>query len=255
MKLTAILSLLALLNSSPAIFAADAPAPAAPDKPELHGVLATATEKRFSLSVGVGGRSEWVSLGDKFGDWKLADFKDADGTLVLRKDNGTELDLNLGSSHINPEDAKATVADAQAILEKMQFAKVAVAALAPQRKMLLGLLPKLAQRAGLSPSSPGYADFQQKAAALINAALDPKQMEDDVAKIYSNVFTRDELNGLGDFFDSPIGQVYTEKSPEVQKQMQAAVFPRIMGLMPQIQALAQPAKPATSVAAPAAAPK
>ncbi len=80
----------------------------------------------------------------------------------------------MGSSHISPEDVKATVADAQTILEKMQFAKVAAAALAPQKKMLLGMLPKMAQRAGLSPSSPGYAGFQQKAADLINAALDPE---------------------------------------------------------------------------------
>ncbi len=57
-----------------------------------------------------------------------------------------------------------------------------------------------------------------------------------MAKIYSNVFSKDELNGLGDFFDSPVGQVYTEKTPEVQKEMQAVVIPRIMALVPQIQA-------------------
>jgi hypothetical protein len=64
-------------------------------------------------------------------------------------------------------------------------------------------------------------------------------MEADVATIYSNVFTKDQLAGLGDFYDSPAGQAFTDKQPEIQQQMQQVIMPRIMAVMPQLQTLAR----------------
>jgi hypothetical protein len=247
-------NLLVLLSLalSAAVFAADpappappSPSPAAPAaaaKPELRGVLATATQKRFNLSLIGSGHSEWDAVGEKFGDWKLAEFRDADQTLVLRQADGTELDLSLAANKVVSADAdtKATVADADAVLGKMKLGKILEAAMAPQKKMLLNAVQKIASQAGLTPDSgEAYTAFQKKAADLIASALDPKQMETDMAQIYSSVYTKEELSGLGDFFDSPIGQVYTAKAPQVQQQLQAVMIPRMMAIGPQLQALAK----------------
>jgi uncharacterized protein len=90
---------------------------------------------------------------------------------------------------------------------------------------------------GVDPQA--FADYQKKVMDLVMSSLDPKQMEADTASIYSDVFTKGQLDGLSDFYDSPAGQAYIDKQPEIQTRMQQAMMPRIMAVMPQVQAMAQ----------------
>ena len=45
-----------------------------------------------------------------------------------------------------------------------------------------------------------------------------KTMKQDMATAYASVFTAEELQGLLDFYDSPIGKKYVEKTPELTKK-------------------------------------
>jgi hypothetical protein len=234
---------LALIALATAASAADpAPAAPAPAKPELRGVMDLGDAKRFLLATSGGTQNKWESVGDTYGDWKVAEYRDKDRTLILRRDDGTELDLGLAASAASAEDVKATIEDAESVLHKMNFEKIMTAALAQQRKMMQTMGEKIA--GGANANSKGYdpeayAAYRQKVLDLIQSAMDPKQMESDVAKIYSNVFTKDQLAGLGDFYDSPAGQAFSDKQPEIQAQMQQVVMPRIMAVMPQLQGMAR----------------
>jgi len=249
LKLIVLLCLVCLstgLAADPSSAAASTLAPASPAlRPELRGILETGTEKRFNLALPNTGHSEWAIVGESFGGWKLAEFRDADQTLVLKKDGGTRLELSLGSGHVAAADSKVTAAEAEAVLEKMKFAKIFEAALAPQRKALLDAANKIAAKAGLTAASgEAYTDYQKQAAEIISAAMDAQKLEGDVAQIYSNVYTKDELIGLGQFYDSPVGQSYAAKAPLVQQQLQAVMMPRLTAIVPQLQALAQAGQPA-----------
>ncbi len=234
---------LALLSLATVASAAD-PAPAASPsaKPELRGVMDLGDAKRFLLATPGGTQNKWESLGDTYGDWKVAEYRDKDRTLVLKRDDGTELDLALAASAASAADVKATIEDAEVVLQKMHFQKIMAAALASQKQAMQTMGEKIA--GGINANSKGYdpaayAAYRQKVLDLVQTAMDPQQMEGDVAKIYSNVFTKDQLAGLGDFYDSPAGQAFSEKQPEIQAQMQQVIMPRVMAVMPQMQGLAR----------------
>jgi hypothetical protein len=234
---------LAVLSLATIVSAAD-PAPAAPAsaKPELRGVMDLGDAKRFLLATPGGTQNKWESVGDTYGDWKVAEYRDKDRTLVLRGEDGTELDLALAASAASAAEVKATIEDAESVLHKMNFQKIMVAALASQRQAMLTMGEKIAN--GANANSKGYdpeayAAYHQKVVDLIQSAMDPKQMESDVAQIYSNVFTKDQLAGLGDFYDSPAGQAFSDKQPQIQAQMQQVIMPRIMAVMPKLQGMAR----------------
>lgn len=239
MKIT--LALLALAAAS--VAAADSPVtPAASSssaaaKPELRGVLATASEQRFDLSLPGSAHSEWVSVGDTFAGWKVAAYRWADSTLVLRQGDGTELDLSLAASHIAAAENKATVADAEAVLQKMHFAKMFTKMMDQQIKAMSGMSKQIAAQLGLNANPDVFAAYQKKSMDLIQSVFSGDEMESAMAQAYSDVFTKDQLDGLGDFFDSPVGQAYTDQMPAVNQRLQAQLMPKVMALMPQLQAL------------------
>lgn len=234
---------LALLAAAGVAAAAD-PAPAGPGamKPQLRGVMDLGDSKRFLLTSPGGTTNKWESVGDAFGDWTVTEYHEKDRTLVLHRGDGTELDLSLAASPATAADVKASVEDAEAVLRKMNFQKMIGAVLAQQKQMLLTMSEKVASGAnadskGFDPAA--YAAYRQQVLDLVQTAMDPKQLESDVATIYSNLFTKDQLAGLGDFYDSPAGQAFADKQPEIQQQMQQVILPRIMAVVPQMQTLAK----------------
>ena len=70
-------------------------------------------------------------------------------------------------------------------------------------------------------------------------ALNAADMKRDFARIYSEVFTKEELQGLAAFYGTPLGQATSEKQPLVQEKISAAMMPRIMAAMPKMQQMAK----------------
>ncbi len=68
----------------------------------------------------------------------------------------------------------------------------------------------------------------------------------DFVKIYADVFSAEELQGMIDFFKGPVGQKFIGKQPQVQ----AAVMQRMQSLMlemqPKIRAAIEKARAASA---------
>ncbi len=219
-------------------------AEAASKIPELRGLLATGGERRFALSVPGDGQTAWVGVGDSFAGWKLSAYRQAEDALVLVKD-GREILLKLSSSKIGVTDEKATLADAEAVLGKMKFEAMIGRMLDQQKKGMMSMTMKMTGNPkGVDPAA--YAAFQSKVADAMFAAMKPEEMKADFAKIYSEVFTKGELQGLADFYGTPTGQAMIDKQPVVQQKMTEAMMPRIMAAIPKVQQLS--AEFATSMA-------
>ena len=244
-----------------AAFAAEpapAPAPANDAPPELRGVLISGADQRFALTLPGGASTAWTSIGGSFEGWKLASYNQADGTLVLNK-NGQDVSIQLASSKVGAADTKATIADAEEVFRKMNFDEMLGKILEQTKKSQLNMMRQaLARNPPKGVSQEDIQALQAKIMDVMFAELKPETMRADFVKAYSDVFTKDELSGLADFYGTPAGQAMTAKQPELQQKMMEIMQPRIIAALPKVQQIqqefAQQQKAKQQAAAAAAAP-
>lgn len=208
---------------------------AEPAAPELRGMLATGKERRFALAI-PGGDTAWVAVGGKFSGWTLAEYRAAEDVLVLTKD-GRETLVKLSSSKIGEADEKATLADAEEILSKMKFEQMFEKIVEQQKKAVLDMTKNMTGRVR-GADADEVAAFQAKMMDVVFAEMKPEAMKADFARIYSEVFTKAELKGLGDFYGTAAGQAMIDKQPEVQKKTMEVMMPRMMAGMSKIGPMA-----------------
>jgi hypothetical protein len=254
MKLPLLLVCIALFAGSP-LLADTASTPAVPapaadsSKVEFRGMLIANGERRFMLSIAGGATSEWVGLGDSFQDWNLVSFGEKDNTLVLKKSDGTELDLVLASSKVGAIEVKATLADAQRVLEKIHFGEMLGKVLESQQKAQVEAMRSQLAKSGMSADQIDKIIAQQ--AGIMKrmwAGIDTKSLQDSMAQIYSEEFTADQLNGISQFYDTSAGQATLEKAPEIQQKLMKILMPQMMAAAMKMRAERQAQKAAASPA-------
>ena len=232
----------ALAFAALAAFAAEpapAPAPANNAPPELRGVLISGADQRFALTLPGGARTAWAGVGESYEGWKLASYNQADETLVVKK-NGQEVSVRLASSKVGTADNKATIADAEEVFRKMNFDEMLGKLMDQQKKNSLNMVRQMfARNAPKDGSQDDRMALQTKIMDVMFAELKPEAMRTDIAKAYSDVFTKDELAGLADFYGTPAGQALTAKQPELQQKMMEIMQPRLMAGMQKAQQLQQ----------------
>jgi hypothetical protein len=84
-------------------------------------------------------------------------------------------------------------------------------------------------------SSKDMEEFQGKVVDAMMEALNPAQMKQDVANLYSQLLSKEELQSMSDFYATPTGQSLLQKQPIMQQKMQEIVLPRMMAAMPKIK--------------------
>ena len=230
------LALILALISAVALRAAD-------DLPIFNAILAMGKEHRFVLVAPGGKSSSWLKLGDVFGDYRLKAYDAKAAALDLERDGKiTRLTLVADAAIANAPLAPtpATLADAQAVLKAMNFDDMLDKILVQVRKQQSALIDRaMAQldRPGVDKQALG--DLQKKMIDELMTALSPADMKADITRIYSEVFSKDELEGMATFYTTPLGQALSSKQPAVQEKMNAAMTPRIMAAMPKIQGMAR----------------
>jgi len=211
----------------------------ASEKPEFRGILTTAKGKRFLLSTPGATQTNWVVVGDSFQGWNVADFRESEGALVLRQNDGKEITLSMAEKKVTPGEVKATVEDADRVLKKMHFSEMLTKMLDQQKQAMAKMFAQQGGKLPPNTTREEMAAFQSKVLDKIFSQMGGSDMEQQVAQIYSNVFSPDELNGIADFYDTPTGQALMAKQPEVQQQMMQVMMPKIMAMQPEIQQMSK----------------
>jgi hypothetical protein len=241
-----------------------AAAAAAAVPPDFRGVLTLGQEVLFSLSTPGATHSAWVKLGDTFEGWQVAEFRRAEDTLVL-KQGATSVNVRIATGKIGsaaPVETKATLAQAEEVMRKMNFEGMLGKMLEQQKQSVAAMMKQMAGRSGANGvASEEMAAFQNKIMDVMWAEMKPEELKNDVTRIYSETFTAEELRGLSEFYSTSAGQALVNKQPDIQQKMSAAMMPRLMAAMPKIQQMSmefaqeQKAKrDAAPAPAPAAAP-
>jgi hypothetical protein len=210
---------------------------AASDAPLFRSVLIDGQANLFSLSDSTGA-ARWVKLGESFEGWKLDAFDAATQRLTLTRDDKS-LTLSLADASVASAAAgadRATVADADALLQKMRFEEMITKSIEAQQSAMAKNMGKM--MGGASPEDQAkFAEFQGKIMKVMFDEMDLPGMRGDLAKLYADTFTATELKAQADFYSTPAGQAMVDKQPVLQERMTELMMPRMMKAMPKIQAM------------------
>jgi hypothetical protein len=228
--------------------------------PLFNATLTIGKEHRFVLVDDAGKTSSFLNLGEAFAGYTLKAYDPKTGTLDLERDGKvSHVTLVSDASTVNAPAATvpATIADAESVLNKMHFEEMMERAMDRQRKMIVSQFQQVAARmTSQGVDATEAAAFQKKMSDEVLSILDAKTLKNDVSKIYSEVFSKQELEQMSAFYSTPLGEMVSAKQPEVQDKLGAIIQGRMAEVMPRVQkmsaefAMAQKAKREAAGAAP-----
>ena len=228
------LTILALFSAL-ALRAADA-------LPLFNATLTMGKTHRFVLIDDAGKTSSFLGLGESFAGYKLKAYDPKTGVLEVERDGQvSRLTIMADAAIINAPAAAApaTVADAEALLNKIKFEDMMERALGGQKKAILAQFQQVGASMVARGADKAEAEaLQKKMADEILGVLDAKQMKADVAKIYSELFTKQEMDQVAAFYSTPLGEMLAAKQPAVQEKLGAVIQGRMAEVMPRVQKMA-----------------
>ena len=216
---------------------------AADTLPIFNATLTMGKEHRFILVAG-SKTSPFLKLGESFEGYALKAYDAKTSTLDLEHEGkiahvtlATDAAVeNGGIASVAP--VHATIEDAQALMNKIHLDDVLERSVAMQKKMISTSVGNIGKNFPFA-APEDVAGFQQKILDMVNTSFDTAKMKDDVTKIYSETFSKDELEQISAFYDTPIGKTMLAKQPEVQQKMQTAMAQNAGQIGPKIQQMAR----------------
>jgi len=121
------------------------------------------------------------------------------------------------------------------LLAQMDMGQVMASMEGQIQAMIAGQLEQMATCEAMRPALDAYA---RDSGALISESFGGDAFIAEAAKLYVEVFDRDELQGLLEFYRSPLGRKMLDKMPELMQGSMAVAQQHVESLMPRIEALA-----------------
>jgi hypothetical protein len=81
------------------------------------------------------------------------------------------------------------------------------------------------------------ADFNNRATALVENSISWESMKPEYVKLYADVYTEDELDGIIAFYSSPVGQAMLTKTPALLKASSEIAMNRMTEIQPKMRQL------------------
>jgi len=208
----------------------------AAERPLFRGVLIDGQTNLISLADTTGA-ARWLKIGETFNDWKLAAYDASAQRLTLTHENET-LELSLEAAQIAAADnTRATVAEADALLQQMRFEEMITKALETQQATMAKSMGQMLGKNIPAEQQAKFAAFQQKIMKTMLEEMDLPGMRGEVAKVYADTFSAAELKAQADFYATPAGRAMIDKQPAMQQRMTELLMPRMMKAIPKIQAM------------------
>jgi len=215
---------------------------AADPVPLFNAMLTVGKDHRFVLAGLDGKPSGWLNLGDNFGGYTIKSFDVATSTLELVQDGKSVKVTLVNGAGVKdaPPPTAATLADAENLFKVMRFDEMMAKMLEQQKKAMAPMMQQqmAAQAARMKLTPDEQQDFialQQKNFDTMMSSLLGPDMRAQMTQAYSEVFTKDEIDGLSAFYGTPSGQALIDKTPQISAKMQALMMPRMQPAMAAMQ--------------------
>ena len=215
-----------------------ASAGAAEKLPVFNAILTVGKEHRFVLVSQPGGKpSTFLQLGDKFDGYVLKGFDAKSGVLEIERDGKVSKLTLVADAAVTsaPATTPATIADASAMLTAMNFEKMMDQTMEGVKRQQASAMQKMVTQMAGNADREAVVEFQKKVVEVMMSGISGAEIQADVARLYSEIFSREELQALSAFYSSPVGQSFAEKQPIVTERMNELMMPRIMANMPKVQ--------------------
>ncbi|MDP6038480.1 MAG: DUF2059 domain-containing protein [Candidatus Latescibacteria bacterium] len=142
---------------------------------------------------------------------------------------------------------------AEKLLNSMKIQDTIEQSFAAAKQMLPAQMQKMQHQMGKSDSDPEALVKSEKMMDMISQELSWEKLKDQYIALYADVFTEAELKGLLAFYESPIGQKFVNKQPELTKRsmiltnrIMLKVVPKMQKMIKEQMKAAKPAKPKES---------
>src|SRR5581483_10854676 len=192
----------------------------------FNALLTVGKEQRFVLIAQPEGKpSPFLRLGESYAGYTLKTYDAKTSTLELERGGQiSHVTLMADAATANaPAATPATIADAAAVMNKIHIDQIVENSMAMQKKAIMASLERASANVPENMKAD-FADFQKKVADEITRRLEgsAQAMKEDLTRIYSEAFTKEQLDGISAFNDTPLGQVLQSKQPEIQQKIQQA---------------------------------
>jgi uncharacterized protein len=212
---------------------------AADSLPLFNATLTVGKEHRFVLVDANGKASSFLRLGEKFDGYTLKSYDAKEGALELERNGKTSRVMLVADAAVTDGPAlalPATIEDAKVVLNKVRFEEMMERVSAQQRKAMSASFDQMTSRmTSQGVDKDEVLAVQKKMMDEVMAVMDPKRLKEDAAKIYTEVFTKQELDSMAAFFSTPLGEVMAAKNPDVQEKLGGVIQQRMMEVMPRVQ--------------------
>jgi hypothetical protein len=216
---------------------------AEPALPLLRGVLLDGSGNLFCLAD-LTGAATWVKIGQTHEGWKLESF-DADRQVLVLNRDGTKHEIALADTRITASELRASVADADKLLDEMRFEEMVAKSMEMQQKAMSRSMGQMLPKGASDADRAKFVEIQTKAMQIMLEEMDLPGMKKDVAKAMAEIYTAEEIRAQSAFYSTPVGRSATEKQPQLQARIAELMMPRVMKAMPKVQAMVMEAsKPA-----------
>lgn len=129
--------------------------------------------------------------------------------------------------------------DVEEMLTVMRVEKTMQSAIGQMKKMMPQMVAGMAGKSLSADDAAKVAALQQKVFALVEKEMSWQAIKPEMAKIYAESLTPEEVKGITAFFKSPAGQAFLDKQPVIMEKTMAWQQKMMGSLMPKIQALIQ----------------
>jgi uncharacterized protein len=235
MKRTITLLLALLLSFSQSALAAETP------PLTFNGTLGTSDATQFGLTTADGSKSGWIKLGGSFDGFTLKSYDAPSETLSLER-AGQLYSLNLSSGKFTGDattaaDTKVTNSAAQAAIYDTLFSKFTEGLLESQQRSAAKITERLAQKFGEKISDEDLTAHRNRLAAVMREGMNPEQMKKDMAQVFPQVFTKEQLAAATSSDTSLADKTMKAKKTELQRRLMELMMPRVINAQLKISEL------------------
>ncbi len=123
------------------------------------------------------------------------------------------------------------------LLNLMKMQETITSSFAAVKQMLPGQMEKMRQTMGPTSKPSPTPEQTGKLMDMISQELSWDKLKEGYIALYAETFTADELKGLIAFYESPVGQAYIQKQPELTKRSMVLTQGMMLKIMPKMQNL------------------
>ncbi len=204
----------------------------------FNAVLSMGKERRFGVATEGGTRSAWVRVGESFEGYTVTAFDETRQALTLEKD-GTATSVVLAGGGVQTLDTQATLRDAAEVMSRMKFDQMLARMIEQQKAGLAGMAKQLLGDTDSAIPAEEFAALQSRIIDALWSEVRPEDLKNDLTRIYADVYSKEELRALTEFYSTSAGQAFIDKEPEMQQRMMQVMLPRMLKAVPRIQEMTQ----------------